>query len=118
MTFISFVEQERRADAEDEGAAMGKEFLKTNGLSSRWGWDRHLSGPHSWAGRSSTNARKTVRFPVCISKLNAGDRRRNTGLIQNFAVKSNFRNCLAFLHSLSCPILDFFPLFLFQSPTL
>lgn len=61
MTSISFVEQERRAGAEDEEAAMGKEFLQTNGQSSWWGWDGHLSGPPSWAGRSSTNARNTVR---------------------------------------------------------
>lgn len=30
MTSISSVAQERRAGAEDEDAAMGKEFLKTN----------------------------------------------------------------------------------------
>lgn len=70
MTSISFVVQERRAGAEGEDAAMGKEFLKTNGSSSRWGG----------TGRSSTSARQSVRFPACISKLDAGHRRRNTGL--------------------------------------
>lgn len=102
-----------RAQAEDEDGALRRESEKTNRLEEQAGreeaaavWATQLSRTRN-ASRPRCNG---VRFSTCVSRSDAGQR-RNTGLIQNFAAKSNLRNCLAFFPSLSHPALYFFPLF-------
>lgn len=79
MTPVSSVEQETRADAEEEDAAVGS-FQRLMGRAAAGGGGRDTYRGHTaeQAG-APTKAKKSVRFSTCISWLNARHR-RSTGL--------------------------------------